>query len=129
MAEDLKFVWNKQKGVFENRVSGEPIPKEEPILILRARDNHSVSVLRFYRKLVQDFHHFQALSDRINEFEAYRTVYPERMKEPGITHDIVLNDDVVKEISTKKRSYFRTWAILTGLTWLGILSYLIIKYV
>lgn len=129
MAEDRKFFWDKHSGVFRNRVSGEPIPKEEPILILRARDHHSISVLRFYRKLVQDFHHFQALSDRINEFESYRALYPERMKEPGITHNIILNNDVVKEINTKKRSYFGTWAILTVLTWLGILSYLIIKYV
>lgn len=89
MAEDRKFKF--ENGQFVNRVSGEPIPDDEPVILFRARDWHSLDVLNFYRQIVADPHHIQAIEDRISEFEAFAEAHPERMKEPGITRHIVLN--------------------------------------
>lgn len=89
--QDRKFAF--RNGQFVNRVSGEPIPHDEPIIIFRARDHHSIHVLREYLTMATDEHHRQAIRDRMAEFAAYAEAHPERMKEPGITHDVRLNDD------------------------------------
>jgi len=88
--QDRKFAF--RDGQYVNRVSGEPIPHDEPIIIFRARDHHSIHVLREYLTMVTDEHHRQAIRDRMAEFSAYAAAHPERMKEPGITHDIRHND-------------------------------------
>jgi len=91
MAEDRKFKF--EGGRFINRVSGEPIPDEEPVILFRARDKHALPVLMAYLDMVSDPHHRQAVMDRLDEFSAYRAAYPERLKEPGITGHIILNKD------------------------------------
>ncbi|SFR86876.1 hypothetical protein [Sphingomonas jatrophae] len=87
--QDRKFAF--RNGQFVNRISGEPIPPDEPIIIFRARDHHALPVLLAYLSMVRDPHHQQAVHDRIAEFEAFAREHPERMKEPGITHHIALN--------------------------------------
>lgn len=91
MAEDRKFKF--ENGKFVNRVSGEAIPDDEPVIIFRARDRHALAVLCFYHRLADDGHHKQAIQDRIDEFKAFQATHPERMKEPGITRHIQLNED------------------------------------
>jgi len=88
--QDRKFAF--RDGQYVNRVSGEPIPHDEPIMIFRARDRHSLEVLRGYLTMATDEKHRQAIRDRMAEFGAYARAHPERMKEPGITGDIRLND-------------------------------------
>ncbi|HWT40096.1 MAG TPA: hypothetical protein VN081_02390 [Dongiaceae bacterium] len=87
--QDRKFAF--RNGQFVNRVSGEPIPNDEPIIIFRARDRHAEHVLREYLSMATDEHHREAIRDRMSEFAAYRAAHPERIKEPGITHEITLN--------------------------------------
>jgi hypothetical protein len=87
--QDRKFAF--RNGQFVNRVSGEPIPHDEPVIIFRARDNHSLPVLREYLTMASDPHHRQAIKDRMGEFAAWRAEHPDRVKEPGITHHIRLN--------------------------------------
>ena len=89
MAEDRKFKF--ENGQFINRVSGEAIPDDEPVMIFRARDRHALAVLAFYRGLVADEHHKQAVDDRILEFTSFAEAHAGRMKEPGITQHIQLN--------------------------------------
>jgi hypothetical protein len=91
MAEDRKFKF--ENGQFINRVSGEPIPDDEPVILFRARDRYALDVLSFYLSLSKDEHHQQAIKDRIDEFYSYRASHPERMKEPGITRHIRLNSE------------------------------------
>lgn len=91
MAEDRKYKF--EDGRFINRVSGEPIPDDEPVIIFRARDRHAVEVLNFYWKMATDDHHREAINDRIEEFLAYQQAHPERLKEPGITRHIRLNSE------------------------------------
>lgn len=91
MAEDRKFKF--ENGRFVNRVSGEAIPDDEPVILFRARDNHAIPTLIAYLAMVTDPHHRQAVMDRLDEFSAYRAQNPDRLKEPGITRHIVLNKD------------------------------------
>ena len=91
MAEDRKFKF--ENGQFVNRVSGEAIPDDEPVIIFRARDVHSLSVLRHYQELVRDGHHERAVQDRIDEFTEFQKNNPTRLKEPGISRHIRLNSD------------------------------------
>lgn len=89
--EDRKFKF--ENGQFVNRVSGEPIPDDEPIIIFRARDVHTIPVLKLYQELCGDPHHLRAIQDRIDEFTAFQERFPLRLKEPGITQHIVLNEE------------------------------------
>ncbi len=91
MAEDRKFKF--EDGKFINRVSGEAIPDDEPVIIFRARDWNALDVLEFYQRQCVDGHHVRAIQDRINEFQAFKDEFPDRMKEPGVTRHIRLNDD------------------------------------
>lgn len=91
MAEDRKFKF--EDGRFINRVSGEEIPDDEPVIIFRARDRHAVGLLLTYQNMVENDHHKAAIQDRINEFTQFQIDHSERMKEPGITGDIRLNPD------------------------------------
>lgn len=91
MAEDRKFKF--ENGQFVNRVSGEAIPDDEPVIIFRARDRHALTLLRHYASLAGDEHHQRAIFDRIEEFTAYQEAHPERVKEPGITRHIRLNSE------------------------------------
>ncbi len=67
--EDRKFKF--EDGRFVNRVSGEAIPDDEPVIIFRARDWRALPVLNFYLSICEDEHHRQAIQDRIDEFAAY----------------------------------------------------------
>jgi len=89
MAEDRKFEF--RDGKFYNRVSGEAIPDNEPVIIFRARDKHALPILLYYRSLISDPHHYQAVTDRINDFEEFARHNDRR--EPGTTHHIVLNSE------------------------------------
>lgn len=91
MAEDRKFKF--ENGRFVNRVSGEAIPDDEPVILFRARDRNALEALRYYRSLCEDEHHREAVTDRISEFKSYQDAHPERMKEPGVTRHIQLNSD------------------------------------
>ena len=91
MSQDKKYAF--VEGQLVNRVSGEPIPADEPIIIFRARDVHALDVLRYYQVIVSDPHHVHAVQDRINEFQAFSDEHPERMKEPGISRHIRLNGE------------------------------------
>lgn len=89
--QDRKFKF--ENGQFVNRVSGEPIPLDEPIMIFRARDHHALETIKHYYHLIQDDHHRQAVADRLDEFDDFSRKNPDRMKEPGITRQVSLNKD------------------------------------
>lgn len=86
--QDRKFAF--RRGRYVNRVSGEAIPLDEPVIIFRARDRHALDVLRYYRGLATDPHHRQVIAERIYEFGDYARAHP--LKEPGITHDCRLRE-------------------------------------
>ena len=90
--EDRKFKF--ENGRFVNRVSGEAIPDDEPVIIFRARDRHALAVLLFYQNQIRDPHHAEAVQDRINEFRNFANKNRDRVKEPGVTGHILLNREL-----------------------------------
>ena len=69
-------------GMLANRDTGRPIPPEEPVFILRAKDKNAVHALNVYREICGDDYHRALVSDRIFAFLNFSASYPERMKEP-----------------------------------------------
>jgi hypothetical protein len=93
MAEDKKFRFDAITGRFVNRVSGEEIPDDEPVIIFRARDVHALGTLRWYLSRVKDPHHKLAVQEALRAFIAYQTATPWALKEPGITRSYNLEDE------------------------------------
>lgn len=83
----------KIKGSIINRQSGNPIPDDEPIFILRGRDMTAVDMLMFYLSRVKTegcpTEHLHAVQKRIDQFQVFATKNPDRMKKP----DTVLTQD------------------------------------
>jgi len=71
------------------RETDEPIPDDEPIFILRARDRLAVTLLRFYEVLCEegDATEYQKtkLVSTIMNFRDFARRHPEMMKFPGST--------------------------------------------
>lgn len=69
--------------------NGEPIPHDEPLLILRARDRLAIPLLKIYQQLsIVDGCNSWFLDEQlitIDQFEQFAREHPERMKQPGIT--------------------------------------------
>lgn len=73
-----------EDGLF-NRQSGEAIPHDEPVFILRARDVHALDVLDFYAGKVKNDHHRDVVNGRYSQFLRFKKTHPDCMKEPD-TH-------------------------------------------
>lgn len=91
MGHDRKYRYDPTSDRFVNRLSGEEIPGEEPVMLFRARDKHALAALLFYQKQVSDPHHVMAVQNRIVAFQAFADAYPDRMKEPGTSHHVELD--------------------------------------
>lgn len=65
-----------------NRVSGESIPDDEPVFILRARDVHAVATIGWYAGHCKNQEHVEIVKQRWLDFQQFRDEHPERMKEP-----------------------------------------------
>jgi hypothetical protein len=90
---DGKFGFKDGKIV--NLVSGQEIPEDEPLFLLRARDHHAISVLgTYYYHASKDCNdlHLAGIRQVIGKFEKFKTEHPERMKQPGITRHLKLDE-------------------------------------
>lgn len=74
--------YNAVAGQIVNRATGNPIPSDEPVFILRAKDLHAISALRAYLQACTTHAHQEAIARRIDDFEAFAVAHPDRMKEP-----------------------------------------------
>jgi len=72
-------------GVLVNRQSGEAVPDDEPIFILRARDKKAAELLFGYAEKCLDKTHREAVRIRAHQFLNWAEKHPDRMKEPD-TH-------------------------------------------
>ncbi len=77
-----------------NLVSGQEIPEDEPLFLLRARDRNSLPRLYDYLKTCESDGcndlHLSGIRQVIAEFERFQFDHPERMKEPGVTRHLKL---------------------------------------
>jgi hypothetical protein len=65
-----------------NIATGEQIPADEPVFILRGKDALAEQALLYYYSLVSMHDHKQAVHHRINDFKGFRLGHPDRMKAP-----------------------------------------------
>lgn len=72
-----------------NRHSGEPIPPDEPVFVLRARDKFAIGTLNYYLSNDMDADHRRAVELRLKQFEDFSDRHPDRMKVP----DTILTAD------------------------------------
>jgi hypothetical protein len=69
--------------------NGEILLEDEPLFLLRARDNLALDGLREYRQTCIEAgcidYQLEGIDERILAFEKFAIDHPERMKQPGIT--------------------------------------------
>jgi hypothetical protein len=73
---------NLMPAALVNRASGKPIPADEPVFILRARDVHAHELLILYQQLCANAEHRKFVGKRIMDFARFASENPDRMKEP-----------------------------------------------
>ena len=75
-----------------NLVSGEEIPDDEPLFLLRGRDSNAADTLIDYgercRRSGCPESHTDGIAAARKAFDRFRKAHPERMKQPGITGHI-----------------------------------------
>ena len=79
-------------GALCNAFTKEPIPEDEPVFMLRAKDIHAYSTLDFYVNRCADEQHKKSVEDRMLEFDEFKADNDERMGEP----DTLTEDDFAK---------------------------------
>lgn len=81
-------------GQIINTVSGEAIPEDEPLFLLRARDHNAYDALLHYLSLCKadgcNDLHLAGIRQNVEKFIEFRQAHPERMKQPGITKHLQL---------------------------------------
>lgn len=82
LGQEPKYTTSSKDGRICNRATGKPIPDDEPVFILRAKDFHSTTALAAYLDGLTDIEHRAAVQERIDAFDAFAAAHPERMKFP-----------------------------------------------
>jgi hypothetical protein len=72
-----------------NRSTGQLIPEDEPVFVLRAKDLHAITALRAYLSVCEDATHREAVARRIDQFELFADQHPERMKTPDTAQSCI----------------------------------------
>jgi hypothetical protein len=79
-----------------NTVSGEEMPSDEPRFIIRGRDRNALdALLKYRRSCVSDGCndlHLAGIDNVIAAFEKFVLEHPDRMKEPGVTRHLKLEE-------------------------------------
>ena len=70
--------------ILVKRSTGVPIPDDEPLFILRAKDLNALSALAFYVALCNDLYHREQVMKSVLDFKNFAAQHPERMGEPTI---------------------------------------------
>lgn len=88
-------------GPIINSATGEAIPADEPVFLLRGRDEEALKVLEFYSELIAEHEdngdHAEAVRRRIEDFYAFKETHPERMKRPDT--DLSRQGEVIEKRS------------------------------
>jgi hypothetical protein len=66
-----------------NRATGKPIPDDEPVFVLRAKDRNAVHMIMHYRSMcLGNVEHYHAVDARVGHFLRFAEQHPLRMKSP-----------------------------------------------
>jgi hypothetical protein len=81
-------------GKIFNTVSGEEIPEDEPLFLLRARDNNALFAITAYLNECEEVGcndlHLAGIAKIRQRFMDFAVNHPSRMKQPGITRHLKL---------------------------------------
>lgn len=81
-AQEPKYTTATKDGRIVNRATGKPIPDDEPVFILRAKDVNAIHALQAYLDTLEDEQHAAEVEARMDAFEAFAASNPERMALP-----------------------------------------------
>jgi len=71
-----------QNGQIVKRVGEKPIPDDEPLFILRAKDRKALSTLVAYNMILDNLDQKAEVTKSINDFRQFQEKHPEKMAEP-----------------------------------------------
>lgn len=74
-------------GKLWSRRSGEPIPDDEPIFILRAHDVYAAATIQAYAQKLPGGQHKNAVAIRAEQFQNWAMQHVDRMHEPDTKID------------------------------------------
>lgn len=80
LAQEPKYTTNGRSII--NRATGEAIPDDEPVFIMRARDRNALFGMIEYARRCADPDHVAAVDKRISDFAQFAALYPHRIKHP-----------------------------------------------
>jgi len=78
--QDPKYRFQHEQVV--NRVTGVPIPLQEPVMVLRAKDIMAEGAIRFYAASCRDSVHRAVAEQRADAFAQFRMDNPDLVREP-----------------------------------------------
>ncbi len=84
-AQEPKYTVSQRDGRIVNRATGKPIPDDEPVFILRAKDVHATAALHAYLSAitaVTEPAHVIEVQRRIDAFDAFAEAHPDLVKQP-----------------------------------------------
>lgn len=70
------------EGRLVKKSDGAPIPEDEPLFILRAKDKYALAVLLDYRRLCRSFEQKEAVAKSTIDFRDFAAQRPELIGEP-----------------------------------------------
>jgi hypothetical protein len=82
-----KYSLDTATGQLVNRISGNAVPADEPVIVFRAQDANLPYVLNRYIMLCKDPQHRLAASLRLAEVLEWQAANPLRVKEPDTVLD------------------------------------------
>jgi len=66
-----------------NRITGEVVPDDEPVFVLRSKDRKALASLICYMVVLElGSEHRAGVQGAVDAFQRFSAEYPERMKEP-----------------------------------------------
>ncbi len=83
--QDPKYGINED-GIICNIATGVPIPSDEPIFILRAKDVLAEQTIAYYLTMTATNGHGQAIQNRIDSFKNFRLANSDKMKAPDTVY-------------------------------------------
>jgi hypothetical protein len=75
-----------ENGRLISRQSG-PVPEDEPLFILRARDIYAAATIQAYAQKLPNGAHKNAVAIRAEQFQNWAAAHPDRMHEPDTRID------------------------------------------
>lgn len=70
-----------------NRQDGIPIPDDEPLFLIRAKDHYALSALMAYLRALPEGPHKEAVSVRCAQFSNWQALHSSRVTLPTTTRD------------------------------------------